>query len=269
MNRLANLSALLLVLVTTTNARADILYAMDNGVLTHIDTDTLTATPIGFSGYFSVSGLEFGPNGQLYGISPDTDELLSIDITTGAATVIGPFNITVSRGSGMGWDPTTNQMYTVAKLTAGTPDLLMTVDLGSGGASFVAEITNLGFRNLYGLDFDASGLLYGMQGRSGSSQLWAIDKLNGNAVPIGNESLPPAGGFTIAPSGTAWVIEEPGVLYSVDVEDGSVVNHGLITGFFDGTASIGALASIPAPSSAVAVMAGLLLSHRRIRRSSL
>lgn len=257
--------ATVLCLASALQTQADILYAMDNGILTHIDTDTLTATPIGDTGISQMSGLEFGPGGRLYGINPDLDVLVEIDITTGAATVIGPFNINVSRGSGMGWDPTTNQMYTVAKLTAGTPDLLMTVDLASGGASFVAEITNLGFRNLYGLDFDASGQLYGMQGRSDSSQLWAIDKVNGNAVPIGNESLPPAGGFTIAPSGTAWVIEEPGVLYSVDIEDGSVVNHGLITGFFDGTASIGALASIPAPSSAVAVLAGLLISYRRTR----
>ena len=265
MKRISSLALLTTILALPTTARADILYGMNSGILTRIDTDTLTATPIGDTGIFSVSGLEFGPDGQLYGMAPDTDEFIRIDINTGAATVIGPTILNISRGSGMGWDPTTNQMYSVAKLTASSPDILVTVSLDTGNVSAIANVQGIGASNLYGLDFDAEGQLYGVQSGSQDSQLWAVDKSNGDTTPIGDRSLPPVGAFTIAPSGTAWIIEAPGTLYSIDLEDGSTVNHGLITGFTGGEGRIGALASIPSPPVTSILTSTFLIAIRRKR----
>ena len=117
MKRIICLTALTHLLVMPTVARADILYGMDQGILTKIDTDTLTATPIGDTGYFALAGLEFGPDGQLYGLSYQTDELVKIDLNSGSATVVGSTILNISSGSGLGLDPTTNLMYATAKLT--------------------------------------------------------------------------------------------------------------------------------------------------------
>jgi hypothetical protein len=266
MKRISSLALLTIILASPAAARADILYAMNHGILTHVDTDTLTATPIGDTGIFSISGIDFGPDGQMYGIAPDTREFIRIDVTTAAVSVVGSLGISMSRGSGLGWDHTTGTMYTVAKLTASSPDLLSTIDMASGAATVVAEVQGIGGASLYGLDFDFGGSLYGVQGRENGYQLWAIDKSDGSTVPVGDESLPPIGSFTISPSGTAWILEAPGYLYSVDLEDGSTTEHGLVTGFVNGPFGFGGLTSIPTPSASIAVLAGLLCAYRRSRK---
>ena len=265
MKRISGIALLTALLASPAAARADVLYGMDNGVLTRIDTDTLTATPIGDTGIFSVSGLEFGPDGQLYGLAPDTEEFLRIDVQTGAATVIGSTILTVSRGSGLGWDPVSNEMYSVAKFTASTPDILVTVSLSTGNFTAVGEVDGTGSARIVGLAFTKNGQLYGIQGIGGDGQLLEIDKTNGSTAAIGDRSLPGTGSFTIAPSGIAWTIEAPGYLYSVDLEDGSTVNHGLITGFTGGQGNIGALASIPSPPTAVLLTTASLIAIRRRR----
>ncbi len=265
MKRIICLTALTHLLVMPTVARADILYGMDQGILTKIDTDTLTATPIGDTGYFALAGLEFGPDGQLYGLSYQTDELVKIDLNSGSATVVGSTILNISSGSGLGLDPTTNLMYATAKLTLSTPDILVIISLETGGVTYVGEVSGTGSSALHSLDFTASGELYGIQLIGSDGQLRAIDKTDGTSVPIGSRSLPTVGSLTIAPSGTAWTIEAPGYLYSIDLENGTPTNHGLVTGFTGGEGLIGSLASIPSPPVTAVFCAGILLSVGRKR----
>ena len=268
MKLILRLALIAAIVATAFVTRADILYGMNSGILTRIDTDTLTATPIGDTGIFAVSGLEFGPDGQLYGLAPDTNELIKVDINTGEAFVVGSTILNISRGSGMGWDPTTNQMYTVAKLGS-TPDILVTVSLDTGSTTAITSISGIANFKISGLDFTTSGELYGVRGGS-PQQLLNIDKTNGNTTLIGTAALPPIGSLTISPiSGIAWTVTPPGELYSVDLENGVATNHGLLTGIVNGPAGISALASIPSSSVITTFCAGILLSVRRRRRSNL
>ena len=265
MKQIAKRALIASLLAIPISAKADILYAINHGILTRIDTDTLTATPIGDTGIFSIAGIDFGPDGQMYGIAPDTREFIQIDVTTAEVSVVGSLGISMSRGTGLGWDHTTGTMYTVAKLTASSPDLLSTIDMTTGTATVVAEVQGIGGSSLYGLDFDTVGNLYGVQGRENGYQLWAIDKHNASTVAVGDESLPAIGAFTITPSGTAWVLEAPGYLYSVDLENGNTTEHGLVSGIVKGRFGFGALTSIPTPSGASVLAAGVLLATRRKR----
>jgi len=245
-------------------SNADILYASDRGILTRIDTDALTAQPIGDMGIFAVAGLEFGPGGRLYGIDADANELIEIDINSGAVSVVGPLLVDAGRSTGLGWDHTTSTMYSTYAVL-GSDDFLSTINLTDGQASPVAELSDILGARLVGLDFDPLGYLYGLQG-GGTARLWVVDKETGEAKPSGPDSLPISGSLTITPDGTAWSIATGGTLYSIDLEDGTPTIYGALTGFSPGTPVIGSLTYIPAPLTPAMFGAGCIVSQRRRRK---
>ncbi|MGC9399510.1 MAG: S8 family serine peptidase [Anaerolineae bacterium] len=117
---------------------------------------------------------------QFYVVSADSNTLISFDTTTGAATSIGPCAPNPGQTwTGMAWDFTTNTMY--ASATDGTTATLFTIDLATGAATAVANIT--GAPLTIDIAIDDSGQMYAVDIMADS--LMAIDKTTGAASTIG------------------------------------------------------------------------------------
>jgi len=84
-------------------------------------------------------GIDFDNNGNLYGIDLGDDQLYAIDITTGAATAIGPLGIDISYAQDMGTDPTTGNLYGTLYAGAGTSGVY-TIDKITGAATAVGTL---------------------------------------------------------------------------------------------------------------------------------
>lgn len=145
-------------------------------------------------------------SGTLFGTDANAGNLITVDLMTGAGTVIGNLGFPAPS---LATDPTTGVMY--AGQGAGTP-FLYTVDPATGAATLVGD-TLLGFAAIGGMDFRADGTLFAAanivgDGGSGSETLVTIDP--GTAVgtivgPFGPAS-PIEGIEAIAfdSSGTLW-----------------------------------------------------------------
>lgn len=180
------------------------LYAMtagdDGGVSGSIDRlyrivlDVVFANGVGNLGADLVlgGGLAISPSGAAYGVTrstvanPSQRELFSIDLVTGAATVIGAFppNTLISgltwRSDGMlaGVDSTANELVSIDPSTAAlstVASLTPTVGSGLGG---LASVGDTGFLATGGL------------GGSGADELWRVDLITGTQNRIG--ALSPA-----------------------------------------------------------------------------
>ncbi|MGA9421307.1 MAG: hypothetical protein WBW61_03030 [Rhodanobacteraceae bacterium] len=181
-------AALLLVAFASAAQAAPGVYGEAFNELYRIDLTGPHATDIGDAGYIGnqpiadITGLGYGPDGRLYAASDTIKALLTIDTTSGAATVIGAFGL-VGQGDpqhddaldfGMSFDCDDNLW-----LSSATTGKLWRVDRHSGAAAFVGNlghtITGLAARN---------DVLYGAGGR-GDNALYRIDRSNGHATAIG------------------------------------------------------------------------------------
>jgi sugar lactone lactonase YvrE len=182
----------------------------NNGKLYSIDLSTGTPTEIGPTGQDDIEGLTLACDGTLYGVnraaqSEETpnqqpDQLITINKTTGAPTVVGPLSVSpADAGLTFGTDGklymaevNTGRFYEVNKTTAAVTDIgpmgggveitglatrangtifgydrsgdhfqLVTINRATGAAAVVGPASDL---NLIGLDFDAAGTLWGISG---------------------------------------------------------------------------------------------------------
>jgi uncharacterized protein YuzE len=84
------------------DALADMLYMTARDGFFAIDTSSGTATLIGETSPNFIRGLEFdADDGVLYGVDVTYNNLLAIDVTTGAASVIGNLGVVVDEGVGL------------------------------------------------------------------------------------------------------------------------------------------------------------------------
>lgn len=92
--------------------------------------------------------ISFDGQGQLYGLEIVNDELIKIDKTTAAATVVGPIGFDANFSQGMDFDEATNTMYLAAveydSFTGVFTSSLRTADLATGQTTFV-EFLGSGF----------------------------------------------------------------------------------------------------------------------------
>jgi len=117
--------------------------------------DTIGATGItdGF-----VNSIEFDSQGTLYASSSVT--LYTLDRDTGAATEVGPHNISNGETiSDMSFDESTGTMYGIGTI-CGTQSSVYTIDLATGEADFLCT-TDLSGSCDVGLTFDGQGNLFG------------------------------------------------------------------------------------------------------------
>jgi hypothetical protein len=114
----------------------------------------------------------------LYGVNITTDDLLTIDVGTAAATVVAQVGSPIV--AGLADDPSSGLFYST---DTGTNNL---VTIGpSNGATTVIGPTGVGL--LHGLALDpTSGILYASDADGfGPSNLWRVDKTTGAAVLVG------------------------------------------------------------------------------------
>lgn len=113
-----------------------------------IDPTTGVATQVGaLQGVADLTAIAVDANGVMYGVNPDTDELVTVDTATGVCTVVAPLrnastNQPITGVTGLG--------FAAGVLYAISDDSLYTVDPATGRCSFLANEQATGFAGLSG-----------------------------------------------------------------------------------------------------------------------
>lgn len=163
-------------------ASATEIWSADGRGLIRFDSASPQAlTFVGESGIGLPQGLDFAPNGTLYAFQGDS--LYSLNLQTGAATLIGSSDLQDERVLDMSWDPAANQMLIVTALTSDEPHHLRSVNLNTGGTSLVGTLNLSIPASAFGLAVNAAGVRYLHDG-----ELGGMVRLNGmNGVFMGPE----------------------------------------------------------------------------------
>jgi len=131
--------------------------------------------PLGVSG---LSGLAYAPTlGLMYGINdkPDADEMVTVDLATGAATVFG--NVGFAGIQALAFDSRTSSLYGADLVTGQLVRINPFTGVGTG-------VGPLGFAGVMGLAFDPhTNTLYGAD--TATDQLIRIDTVTGFGTAIG------------------------------------------------------------------------------------
>jgi DNA-binding beta-propeller fold protein YncE len=125
--------------------------------LVEIDRATGGATPIGGPLGHSVADITFIGN-TLYGWSESGDDLATIDLTTGVATIVGPSGIGTF-GSGLAYDSANDRLLFAGDGSEGS---LYVIDPDTGGATVLSTLNDSSNVAVSALAFDCDGTLYGV-----------------------------------------------------------------------------------------------------------
>lgn len=107
-----------------------------------IDTTTGVATAIGdITNGACISDIAINANGQIYGLNEATDQLISINPTTGAGTPIGPLGYNAISGQGLDFDDSSGTLYLSALLT-GPVSQLRTVNTSTGTTTVIGSLSD-------------------------------------------------------------------------------------------------------------------------------
>jgi hypothetical protein len=203
-------------------------YSIDSDAsrqLWRIDLNTGVATPIGPTGFRDIESLSFSANGGLYGVDDATNQLVRCSVQTGACTAVGPLGTNFT-DSGLSFSSDGRLWMSTDK--PGPPYIFYRLNPSTGAATAIGPqgqpVTGLAFRNgvLYGLggdstdsllivnrttgnatlqgplvtvtlvdggiDFDGSGVLWGIGDRGGTprppGQIFTIDTATGAATLV-------------------------------------------------------------------------------------
>ena len=127
-------------------------------------------------------GIAFGKNEQLFGVDSVGDNLVSYDLQTGAATIIGPLGISLGT-CGLTYDCSEDRLIGAN----GNTGEIFTIDPLTGQAYDIIQ-TTVPFQSV-GVEFDhQTGLLLA----STKTELYSVDPTNGDTTLIG-----PLGGSNI------------------------------------------------------------------------
>lgn len=158
------------------------------GHLISIDLQTGAGADIGqlIDGTQTAADLTFAVDGTLYGWIEPGDQLATIDLTTGAATLVGPSGLNTF-GSGIAMS-SASDLY----LTGGGDDGTLNIINTTTGMtdSLIALVGGSGLSQpINALSFDAGGTLFGSRGTNCfpclSADLLAIDTTTGNITVLG------------------------------------------------------------------------------------
>ncbi|MGI9609515.1 MAG: hypothetical protein ACR2NL_04390, partial [Acidimicrobiia bacterium] len=168
-----------------------ILYAMDRGQLGTLNQTNGLFTPIGADSGYDMDGLGLDPfTGIMYGAirradgqsggSGVYDDLATINISTGAVSIIGPISGPVDDEGDplfdvddLAFDPTTGSLWGVAN--AGGEDTLITINKTTGAV--IQSVGEFGVLDVEGLSWNDIG---GLRGTTGAgAQLWDVNPTTG------------------------------------------------------------------------------------------
>jgi hypothetical protein len=197
-------------------------------------------------------------NGHWYGVVYPSNQLTTIDTSTGTRTTIGTMTIS-GTAEALCWDPTTNSTY----LLTTSPANLYSVNLGTGTATLVAPVTGPVNGIIEG-GFSNTGVLYAIELQTtANSNLGIINKATGVWTTVGSTGVVAAyaqgssfdrsdgtyywASFTYNPLG-------PGILKTINLSSGATTTIGT----FQGNDEVGGfvIPSLPAPSQAHDISVG-------------
>jgi hypothetical protein len=277
MKRIILAATLLLVALSLatrpTQAQTPLLGNDADGVIYDVNSATGAATNPRATGINFLTGITFGTNGTLYGLttfaSAPANSLVSINPSTGAPTTIGATGLSSIFEGDLAFDPTTGILYGAldAPSAPSAPYRLFTINPANGAATIVGNFTVI--NDISALAFSAGGALYALN--TGNEQLHTINKSTAATISTVNLSvaLGTSAGMAFDPAtGTLYVADGAGAgtdnLYTLNTTTGLMTLVGS-TGLSNGLAG---LAFVPEPSSlllAAFASFAILLGQRRTR----
>lgn len=142
-----------------------------------LNLETGELTPVGGIG-FPVTHIAFDPAGSLYGVNPDDDELIAIDIMTGSAVSVGPLGVPIVETFGLAVDADGGLWMTAREDTGATS--LFEVDRSTGAATWRAAVDE----SLFGALAAHDGVLV-----MASYVLSVVDSVTGAVTPVPGSDL--------------------------------------------------------------------------------
>lgn len=194
----------LVAMASTAVASGGRMIAVDSSrALYDIDITTGAKTQFGTvsSNAGTTAGLAYDPVSQtMYLTSTSLDSLFTLDITTGTATLVGPYDASTPAivMHGLEYDPSTGKLYGFSSHNTGT---FYEIDKNTGAATMIGTVSGtLSFQNL-GYNSDTNVMYMTSGGRTGgiSDALHTVDPLTGAVIDIG-----PLGAST-NPNGLAYI----------------------------------------------------------------
>ncbi len=225
--------------------------------LVRIDAATGAATTIGSTGLTQIVDIAYDRGaGVMYAYTVGAD-LYSLDLQTGAATLIGAQTGVIPEG-GLAFDAV------MGRLIANSASDVLGVHTATGARSVIGPF-GTSDTDISGLAFDGSGRLVALA-KNGTLEdtLLSIDPMTGQGTLIGGMGVSSAsgvGGLAYSPELGTLFMSDGGSLYAVNPATGAASLIGV-----HGAPEVSGIAFIPAPGGAILAASGLVLATRRRRR---
>jgi hypothetical protein len=280
MKMILHAATLTLVALAATSAAAQSLIGCDfKGHLYDVNFATGAATNPRTTQIDTLSGISFGPDGTLYGLtalgSNFPNALLSFNPSNGGSNIIGYTGLRIAEGD-LDFDPSTGVLYGIENLPASGGRELFTIDTSTGVATVVGNVDTKG--DLSAMAFDANGSLFILDTSTSSNRLLLVDKSTATIISSVNLRFShDLAGMDFNPStGVLYVaygipfdnVGGPGSLYTLNTTTGALTLVGS-THLSRGLSGL-AFFTVPEPSNLVLISFtsfALLLMQRCCRRS--
>jgi hypothetical protein len=258
MRRYLLVLALVLTLGASSAWAAALLYAMNDqtNTLYSIDPNTFALTVVGSTGVGAgdFGDMAYNPNTNTAYWVPGrgNDNLYTLNLQTGAATLVGPHN--VDDMFAMAYDTNTNKLYGESSngnfysisTSNGAATLLGTNSVYPGGMTYRADTNQL--------------ILLG----AGTATFYALNPANGAASPLGGSGFVNDNGVAWDPINNRFVVDDwSAKLYTGDPNTYNLTQVGSLPTEFDG---IIYTSGVPEPGTMLLLGTGIVGFASRLRR---
>jgi hypothetical protein len=150
---------------------------------------------------------------RIWANSHDSGELWQVNPTTGATTLVGPFNLPAGQFiRALAFDPVTSQLYGTSDVTAS----LYRINSDTGAATLVGPV---GLQNVNGLGADPFGKLYAITSAAGI--IYQLDKSTGAATAVSDTHQANLSDLAFRPEDSALFVNTYTELLAVDLNTGA------------------------------------------------
>jgi hypothetical protein len=164
----------------------------NSGDLVTVNPATGLVTDIGAFGVgFTMADITFTPDGTLFGWhSAGNHSLYTINLTTGAATLVATSNINTRFGGGGLASSSSGVIFSTPDGTTNPPGNLFTIDRTTGQAALIAPLSGgpVGDNVINAMAFNSQGILFGIntdRGFPAATHLVRINTTTGAITDVG------------------------------------------------------------------------------------